>query len=146
MSEFLPIFLNVADNCCLVVGGGEIAARKVRQLLKAQASVQVVAPVLCPGLQELVDMRKIHHKASEFNEEDINECTLIIAATDDYTVNKQVSELARQRQIPVNVVDSPELCSFIMPSIVDRDPVQIAISTGGASPVLAIHKGHGPGR
>ena len=135
--KYLPIFLDITKTPCLVVGGGAVAARKVEQLRKANAQVIVVAPELCRELSVLSDKELIAYKCSDFSEGDLQDKTLVIAATDDATVNKLISELAKQRNLPVNVVDNPGLCSFIMPSIVDRDPVQIAISTGGASPVLA---------
>ena len=135
--KYLPIFYDLSVRPCLVVGAGEIAARKVRQLRKAEASVTVIAPDICDELQGLVDNKEIKYIAERFSEEILHDKMLVIAATNDEEVNRQVSELAKAQNIPVNVVDNPGLCSFIMPSIVDRDPVQIAISTGGASPVLA---------
>ncbi len=135
--EFLPIFMNVRGQRCLVVGGGEVAERKASLLLQAGAAITLVSPELTDELKLLVDKGKIAFRQSEFSESDLEGVTLVIAATDNEAVNRQVSELARARQLPVNVVDNPELCSFIMPSIIDRSPVQIAVSTGGASPVLA---------
>ncbi len=135
--KYLPIFYDLSVRPCLVVGAGEIAARKVRQLRKAEANVTVIAPDICDELQGLVDNKEIQYIAERFSEEILHDKMLVIAATNDEEVNRQVSELAKAQNIPVNVVDNPGLCSFIMPSIVDRDPVQIAISTGGASPVLA---------
>ena len=135
--KYLPIFYDLSVRPCLVVGAGEIAARKVRQLRKAEASVTIIAPDICEELQGLADCEEIQYIAERFSEEILHDKMLVIAATNDEEVNRQVSELAKAKNIPVNVVDNPDLCSFIMPSIVDRDPVQIAISTGGASPVLA---------
>jgi uroporphyrin-III C-methyltransferase/precorrin-2 dehydrogenase/sirohydrochlorin ferrochelatase len=135
--KFLPIFLDVVDRPCLVVGGGEVAARKVKQLLNAEGRVRVLAPDLCPALHELLTEGHIDQITSELSTDLLADCVVVIAATDDPAVNEKVSSLAQSRRIPVNVVDNPELCSFIMPSVVNRDPVQIAISTGGASPVLA---------
>ncbi|MFT5453507.1 MAG: uroporphyrin-III C-methyltransferase/precorrin-2 dehydrogenase/sirohydrochlorin ferrochelatase, partial [Enterobacterales bacterium] len=135
--KYLPVFLDVTITPCLVVGGGVVAARKVEQLRRANAQILVVAPELCPELTTLVNKQLIEYVCANFSEDNLQDKILVIAATDDAAVNKRVSELARERNLPVNVVDNPELCSFIMPSVVDRDPVQIAISTGGASPVLA---------
>ncbi|TNF35821.1 MAG: uroporphyrinogen-III C-methyltransferase, partial [Gammaproteobacteria bacterium] len=135
--DFLPIFLNIQHKPCLVIGGGEVAARKVSLLRKAQADVTVISPELVHELAELAEQGKIRHVARHFEIKDITNPALIIAATDQRDVNETISALAHARNIPVNVVDNPELCSFIMPSMVDRSPVQIAISTGGASPVLA---------
>ncbi|MBF8269045.1 MAG: sirohydrochlorin ferrochelatase, partial [Gammaproteobacteria bacterium] len=134
---FLPIFLNIDGRRCLVVGGGEVASRKVNQLLKAGARVMVAAPRLCPELEWQRDRQVIEYLPTAFQEALLEGCELVIAATNDAAVNRQVSELSQRRHLPVNVVDNPGLCSFIMPSVVDRDPIQIAVSTGGASPVLA---------
>lgn len=135
--DFLPVFLNIKNQPCLVVGGGEIAARKVGLLLRAGARVTVVSPLLNDALTELRKAGEIQHRAAHFQESDLAGTVLAIAATDDIAVNQLISESAKQRSIPVNVVDQPELCSFILPSIIDRSPVIAAISTGGASPVLA---------
>lgn len=137
MTNFLPIFLKTAGQPCLVVGGGEVAARKVRQLLHAGAVVHIVAPELCEALKAMADKDEITYQQKEYSEDSLTNYILIIAATDDAGVNENVSKYAKNHKIPVNVVDNPGLCSFIMPSVVDRNPVQIAISTGGASPVLA---------
>ncbi len=135
--SFLPIFLRLRDRRCLVVGGGAVAARKVGPLLRAGARVTVVAPRLCAELVARRGAGEIEHEARGFARQDLDGTWLCIAATDDGRENGAVSALAQERDIPVNVVDDPERCSFIMPSVVDRAPVQIAISTGGASPVLA---------
>lgn len=135
--DYLPIFLNLAGQPCAVIGGGEVAARKVALLRAAGANVAVTAPRLCPALAELAAQGRIVHRAEPFTPAALDDVALVIAATDDRTVNAEVSRLARARRLPVNVVDDPELCSFIMPAIVDRSPVVIAASTGGASPVLA---------
>jgi uroporphyrin-III C-methyltransferase/precorrin-2 dehydrogenase/sirohydrochlorin ferrochelatase len=135
--NYLPIFVQISQRPCLVVGGGSIAARKVSLLRKAGADVTVVAPELCVELDELAATGKLRHLAETFRPEHLHDCVLVIAATDQRDVNESVSRLAQALRIPVNVVDNPELCSFIMPSIIDRSPVQIAVSTGGSSPVLA---------
>ena len=134
---FLPIYRNTRGRHCLVVGGGEVAARKTSLLLNAGAQVTVVSPELGSTLSAWAEERRIHHRAAKFKAGDLEGCALVVAATDDEAVNREVSRLAQARELPVNVVDNPELCSFIMPSIIDRSPVQVAISTGGASPVLA---------
>ncbi len=131
--DFLPIFLNVKGKHCLVVGGGEVAKRKAGVLLEAGAQVRVVAPEINPALTE---QRGVECVAARFEAQHLEGITLVIAATDDRSVNRQVSELAQARNIPVNVVDDPELCSFIMPAILDRSPLMVAFSSGGASPVL----------
>ncbi|MBX3616628.1 siroheme synthase CysG [Nitrosomonas sp.] len=134
--DFLPIFLKITNKACLVVGGGEVAVRKVMLLLQAGAQVSVIAPKINDALTELVARGTIVHRAELFQSAHLHDQTLVIAATSDHALNQKVSEIAQQLHIPVNVVDNPELCTFIMPSIVDRSPLLIAISSGGQSPVL----------
>lgn len=134
---FLPIFYDLSQRPCLVVGAGEIAARKIRQLRKTAAEVLVVAPTICPELKTLAEKGLVEYRAERFSTPLLNDRALVISATDDPAVNAEVSRLCKKRHIPVNVVDVPELCSFIMPAIVDRGSLQIAVSTGGGSPVLA---------
>jgi uroporphyrin-III C-methyltransferase/precorrin-2 dehydrogenase/sirohydrochlorin ferrochelatase len=133
----LPVFLQVKDRPCLVVGGGKVAARKVSLLTRAGARITVVSPEISNELQARAEQDVVTFIRREFREEDMEGVVLAIAATDNETVNRAVSELANQHRIPVNVADNPQLCSFIMPSVIDRSPVQIAVSTGGTSPVLA---------
>ncbi|MCU7807581.1 MAG: siroheme synthase CysG [Candidatus Thiodiazotropha sp. (ex Semelilucina semeliformis)] len=135
--DFFPIFLDVKNKPCLVVGGGSVAERKTASLLKSGADVALVAPELTHNLTTWRDMGQLTHQVREFSAQDLDGCHLVIAATDQPAVNRLISELANQQRIPVNVVDQPELCSFILPSVIDRSPVVAAISTGGASPVLA---------
>jgi len=119
-----------------MVGGGSVALRKIRLMMSAGAKLTVIAPEICSDLKsEFGD--KIHHIARPFEDNDIADYRLITAATNSEKVNSRVSELAQAANIPVNVVDQPQLCSFITPSIVDRSPVVVAISTGGDAPVLA---------
>jgi uroporphyrin-III C-methyltransferase/precorrin-2 dehydrogenase/sirohydrochlorin ferrochelatase len=139
--DFFPIFLDIRNRACLVVGGGVIAARKTESLLRAGAHVVIVAPLLCPELRERLSERslkgRITHHAGIFSPQHLEEAVLVVAATDNAEVNHEVSQVATQRHLPVNVVDDPALCSFIMPAIVDRSPVLIAVSSSGTSPVLA---------
>ena len=135
--DFLPIFMNIRDRDCLVIGGGSVAARKAALLAEAGANVTIVAPEICDEVREQVDGGRHRWLERGFTDADLEGKALVIAATDDEAVNEHVSAEARKRNLPVNVVDNPKLCSFIMPSMIDRSPVQIAISTGGASPVLA---------
>jgi uroporphyrin-III C-methyltransferase/precorrin-2 dehydrogenase/sirohydrochlorin ferrochelatase len=135
--DYLPIFYQIKQRPCLVVGGGAVAARKVSLLRKAGADVTVVAPEICDELAALVSSNKINHIGRVYQSEDLDNCALVIAATSQRDINERISAEANSRNLPVNVVDNPGMCSFIMPSIIDRSPVQIAVSTGGASPVLA---------
>ena len=135
--DHLPIFINLRQKPCLVVGGGDIAFRKINLLLKAQASITCVSPVFCDGLNDLAKENVLNLVKKNFEASDISDHSVIISATNDAKVNSEVSRLAHKLRIPVNVVDSPDLSSFIMPSIVDRSPVVIAISSAGKAPVLA---------
>jgi uroporphyrin-III C-methyltransferase/precorrin-2 dehydrogenase/sirohydrochlorin ferrochelatase len=134
--QYLPIFLNVRAQNCLIVGGGEVAYRKAVLLDKSGARLRVVAPDITGVLETLVitGAGELHRRP--FVEADLDGVFLVVAATDDEEVNAAVSTAAKARGLPVNVVDKPSLCSFIVPSIVDRSPVVIAISSGGTSPVL----------
>ena len=135
---YIPIFLDVTGRRCVVVGGGEIAARKVESLLAAGAEVAIVSPVLsAPSLIAIVDRGLATHIARAYHRGDIAGCALAYAATDDEDLHRALAEEARALGIPLNVVDVPELCSFIAPAVVKRGALQIAISTGGASPAFA---------
>lgn len=135
--DFLPIFYRIDGKPCLVVGAGAIAARKAEMLLKAGGRVKLVAIEIGERVREMADELSLEVEQRAFRDEDLDGVICVIAATSDKTVNQQVSRLAQSRNIPVNVVDNPQLCSFIMPSMIDRSPIQIAVSTGGVSPVLA---------
>jgi len=135
--DFLPVFMNVRRQPCLVVGAGDVASRKIQMLLKADADVIVVANEVCEVVEKLVNDKKVTLIHRKFDSKDIEGKRLIISATNDVNVNQQVSQLANASSIPVNVVDAPDLCSFIVPSIIDRSPVVVAVSSGGSSPVLA---------
>lgn len=135
--RYLPVSLDVNGKPCAVVGGGEVAARKIALLLRAGARVTVVAPGLCDEVRELANGSQLSHVASPFLPEFLRGVQLVIAATNDRAVNRQVSEAAVAMGIPVNVVDAPELCTFVMPAIIDRSPLVVAISSSGASPTLA---------
>ncbi len=132
--EFLPIFLRLEGRLAVLVGGGEVASRKIELLRRAGARIRVVAPDLAPQIAELKD---IEIRQRVFDPADLDGAELVVAATDDHAVNERVAAEARLRHLPVNVVDDPALCSFIMPAIVDRGRVVAAISTGGVSPILA---------
>jgi len=133
--KFLPVFYDISNKPCLVVGGGAIAARKAELLRRAGGRVRVIAPQIGPRVREKGGAVETVERA--FEDDDLDGMICVIAATDDADLNARISMLAKARNIPVNVVDNPALCSFIMPSMIDRSPVQIAVSTGGVSPVLA---------
>ncbi len=135
--DYLPLFLDVKNKPCLIVGGGVIATRKVILLTHAQARITIVAPKISSQLQGKVDEGIISWQQKTFASEDLQGYQLVFAATDDREVNVEISILCREQGILVNAADDTKNCDFILPSIIDRSPVQIAVSTGGASPVLA---------
>jgi uroporphyrin-III C-methyltransferase / precorrin-2 dehydrogenase / sirohydrochlorin ferrochelatase len=135
--DYLPVFLDIKDQLCLIVGGNEDAESKTNLLLKAKANVKLIAQELSPTLIKLSESGVIDHQNKQFSDSDIDGCKLVIVASDDESLRKQVAGVAGKQNIPVNVVDCPDLCTCTMPSIIDRSPVLIAVSTGGASPTLA---------
>ncbi len=139
---YIPIFLDVTGRECVVVGGGEIAARKVESILEAGANVTVVSPRLSPPMDAIVASGLATHIARDYQPGDIRGCVLVYAATDDPKLHRELAAEARALGIPINVVDVPELCTFIAPAVVKRGDLQIAISTGGASPAFAARLRH----
>jgi uroporphyrin-III C-methyltransferase/precorrin-2 dehydrogenase/sirohydrochlorin ferrochelatase len=135
--QTLPLFAKLKDRRSVVVGGGKVATRRVEQLLRAEAAVTVVAPELDRSLIDLAASGRIETIERPFEPAHLDGAWLAVAATSDAAVNRAVAAAAEQRQTLCNVVDRPELCSFIMPAIVDRDPITIAIGSAGHSPVLA---------
>lgn len=138
MSDFFyPVFLNLNNQKCLVVGGGKVAERKVISLLECGAQVKVVSPEITEKLQELVASKSIVHICREYCSQDLESAFLVVSATASEELNKKISQECRERNILVNVVDDPDKCSFIVPSVVRRGDLAIAISTSGKSPALA---------
>ena len=135
--NYLPIFLDLRDRRCLVVGGSETAARKAELLLRAGARVDVAAPELHEGFAQLPHAERIARVADVFSPELLDGKDAVIVVEDDIEAARRVADAARARHIPVNVADKPALCSFILPSIIDRSPIMVAVSSGGESPVLA---------
>ncbi|QUM79256.1 MULTISPECIES: bifunctional precorrin-2 dehydrogenase/sirohydrochlorin ferrochelatase [unclassified Moritella] len=134
--QYLPIFMDVNNKNVLVVGGGEVASRKVDLLLSAGAKVTVLSPRLNDTLQRYRDNAKITVIIDGYNCNYLLDYVMVWVTTDDTLLNKQVWQDCCERNLLVNVADQPELCEFITPSIIDRSPLQIAISSGGTSPVL----------
>ncbi len=135
--QYYPAYLELRGRPCIVMGGGEIAERKVTALLDAGARVTVVSPTLTAGLTALADTHEIVHHARAYRHGDLTGAWLAFAATDDDAVHAAIAGEAAEGRVFLNVVDRPPLCSFIVPAIVARDPIAIAVSTGGASPALA---------
>ena len=137
MSDYYPIMLKLRGKRCVVVGGGEVAERKVQAMLECGASVCVVSPELSEGLRALADEGQIEVTARRYRRGDLKGAVLAVAAVDDPEVNKRVFREGERRGVPVNVVDDPENSSFIVPSILRRGDLLIAVSTSGRSPALA---------
>jgi uroporphyrin-III C-methyltransferase/precorrin-2 dehydrogenase/sirohydrochlorin ferrochelatase len=135
--DYLPIFLDLRQRRCLLVGGGEAAAAKAALLRRAGAEVAVVARRLCPALADTVRRGEALHLADDFSAALLDGAALAMVAGEDRAVGAMVSRAAQARAIPVNVMDETELCSFIMPAIVDRSPVLVAIGSAGGAPLLA---------
>jgi uroporphyrin-III C-methyltransferase/precorrin-2 dehydrogenase/sirohydrochlorin ferrochelatase len=135
--RYLPLFKNVRQRPCLVVGGGPVAQRKIDLLLRAEADVIVVAPEATDHLRRLNNTGRLTWSKRQFKASDVDGRALVFSATGDNRVDRAVSAAAHLAGVPVNVVDTPDLSDFITPAIVDRDPIVVAVSSSGAAPVLA---------
>lgn len=141
-----PVFLNLDEKDCVVIGGGEVALRKILSLLECGARVRVVAFKALSQIETLAEEGKICFRQKKYESKDLSGTYLIISATNDPKINKAVSEDARRCGVWVNVVDAPELCDFVIPSVMRRGKLAVAVSTEGVSPTLAksIRKGLEP--
>jgi len=137
--KYYPIHLDIKDRNCLVVGGGAVGTRKVNTLLDCGALVSVVGPDPTPQLCRLASEGSINLKKRAYRSDDLGGMFLVIGATDDEALNRRISEDAEQSQILCNIADRPEVCNFILPSIIRRGDLVITISTSGKSPALAKH-------
>jgi uroporphyrin-III C-methyltransferase / precorrin-2 dehydrogenase / sirohydrochlorin ferrochelatase len=135
--DYFPVFFNLKGKDCLVVGGGDIAARKIGLLARAGAKITVIAKAVNEEVAAMETSSGLTIRQIPFEAENVTQYTLIVSATDDIETNTLVAKTAQEQGVPVNVVDNPGLSSFIFPAIVDRSPVIIAVSSGGAAPVLA---------
>ncbi len=135
--DYLPLFFDLRGKFCLLVGGGAIATRKARLLAKAGARIHVVAPRVEPELVDIAQASGGEITYEQYQPIHLEGCALVISATDDEAVNQVVARDCHERHLPINVVDNPQLCSVIMPAIVNRNPLLIGISSGGEAPVLA---------
>jgi precorrin-2 dehydrogenase / sirohydrochlorin ferrochelatase len=131
------MFQKVSDKPCIVVGGGKVAERKVRLLLKFHAKVKVISPKIIKSLAELWKNERIAVVERRYMEGDLADAALVFAATNDEAVNSLVHREASVRQIPINVADNPDFCDFIVPSVVKKGPISVAISTSGTLPLLS---------
>lgn len=137
MRRYFPIFLDLEGKDALVVGAGTVAERKAQGLLKARARVTVVGPAPVKKLRELARRRRIRLLPRPFRSSDVARPSIVVAATNDEALNRRISEICARRGIWINVVDRPRLCSFIVPSVVSRGRLTVAISTNGLSPALS---------
>jgi uroporphyrin-III C-methyltransferase/precorrin-2 dehydrogenase/sirohydrochlorin ferrochelatase len=135
--DYFPVFLKLKDQACLVVGAGEIAARKIELLARAGAKITVIAREISPTVLSLQAAHNLTLLQQSFSPADLVEFRLVVSATDNAETNCLVAQTATEQNIPVNVVDNPGLCSFIFPAIIDRSPIIAAVSSGGSAPVLA---------
>jgi uroporphyrin-III C-methyltransferase/precorrin-2 dehydrogenase/sirohydrochlorin ferrochelatase len=135
--NYFPVFFDLTGQRVLVVGGGDVALRKISLLERTSALITVVAPDVAPELLARAASGKLKLAVREFIPADLDGVRLVIVATSRRAVNRWIANLSESRNIPVNVVDDPEASRFIVPAIIDRDPVLVAVSTGGTSPVLA---------
>jgi len=134
---YYPAYLDLADRRVLVVGGGTVAESKIIQLVEAGARVLVVSPTLTTRLESMKQAGALEHREGQFDSTDLEGVVLVISATNDESVNREVAETASDQGVLHNVVDQPALCNFITPAVVARGELQISISTGGGSPSLA---------
>ncbi|HEY8911351.1 MAG TPA: bifunctional precorrin-2 dehydrogenase/sirohydrochlorin ferrochelatase [Desulfosporosinus sp.] len=137
MPQYYPIFMDVEAQPVLVVGGGVVALRKVQTLLEHGAIVYIVSPQVVPELKVLINDTTCLWSEKEYSSDDIQEAILVFSCTEKEDVNAKVSRDAKAYHRPVNVVDDPEKCSFIVPSIMEQGDLKIAVSTGGSSPIVA---------
>jgi precorrin-2 dehydrogenase/sirohydrochlorin ferrochelatase len=132
-----PIYLDITNRRCVVVGGGDVAERKVQRLLDCGARVVIIGKTLTPVLEAMKNEGRIDQIHDDYDETCIQDAFLVIGATDRDDVNTRISADARKRGVMVNIVDDPEKCDFILPSLFQRGDLTVAISTGGKSPALA---------
>src|SRR5918992_2933526 len=137
MPEYYPVYLNLAGKRCVILGGGTVAQGKIAALRQAGARITVISPEAPLGIQRAAQRGDVEWLARKYEPGDLEGAFIAVAATNVWHVNREIYEEAERRGVLLNVVDDPDLCTFIAPSIVKHDPITLAISTGGASPALA---------
>jgi precorrin-2 dehydrogenase/sirohydrochlorin ferrochelatase len=135
--RYYPVYLDIQNRKCLVVGGGSVGTRKVKMLLKCGATVTVISQVVSEQLKTLADSTAITLHQRSYRSSDLTGIFLVIGATDDEHLNRQISEDANRLNLLCNIADQPQYCNFILPSIVNRGDLTISVSTSGKSPALA---------
>jgi precorrin-2 dehydrogenase / sirohydrochlorin ferrochelatase len=135
---YFPLFMDLKNESCVVIGGGMVAYRKIKALLEFEAKVTAVAPKFCDDISDLAKTEdKLIYRLKKYELSDIKEAFLVIAATDDFILNKKIAEDCRKKKIPVNVVDRKEECSFIFPAYIKKGDITIGVTTSGKSPVIS---------
>jgi len=134
---YYPIYIDIENREVVIIGGGNVCARKAETMMKYGARVTVVSPRFTDEIEQWAREGKLASKRKHYEESDVDGANIVIASTDDQRVNEQIAADCRRRRIPVNVVDVTPLCEFIVPAILEKGSIQIAISTGGRSPALA---------
>ena len=137
MPAYYPVYLNLQGRRCVIIGGGGVAEGKIARLLESGAEIRVISPDATRGIQRMADAGAIRWEPRPYRPGDLAGAFIAIAATNNREVNRRIFDEAEARGVMLNAVDDPPNCSFIAPSIVQRGPVTVAISTGGASPALA---------
>ncbi|MBQ9091860.1 MAG: bifunctional precorrin-2 dehydrogenase/sirohydrochlorin ferrochelatase [Anaerotignum sp.] len=132
--SYFPFFMEIKEKKCLVVGGGMVALRKIEKLLPFGVGITVVSPAFCAEIEGMAGLRRIQRR---FEKTDVEGMLFVIGATDDEAVNTEISSLCRERNIPVNIVDDPEKCTFFFPALVKKGEFVAGFSTGGGSPLAA---------
>ena len=132
--SYFPFFIEIGQKPCLVVGGGMVARRKIEKLLPFGGEITVVSPAFCREVEEMAGIRRIQRK---FQPQDIDGMLFVIGATDDEAVNAEISSLCKERNIPVNIVDDREKCTFFFPALVKKGEFVAGFSSGGGSPLAA---------
>lgn len=132
---YFPMFIDLKNESCIVIGGGTVAYRKIKALLEFEAKVTVVAPEICASITALE--KNIIRKYKTYETADIQEAFLVVAATNDYDINQRISRECRERKIPINVVDLKEECSFIFPAYVKKGDITAGVTTSGKSPIIS---------
>ncbi|HEY6842778.1 MAG TPA: bifunctional precorrin-2 dehydrogenase/sirohydrochlorin ferrochelatase [Thermoanaerobaculia bacterium] len=134
---YYPIFLDVEDRDVVIIGGGNVCARKAETMLRYGANVTVVSPEFTEEIESWARDGRIRIKRKAYEDSDLEGASIVIASTDSESVNERIARDCRRRKIPVNVVDVTHLCEFIVPAIIEKGSIQLAVSTGGKSPALA---------
>jgi len=134
---YYPIFLDIEGRAVVIIGGGNVCARKAETMMNYGARVTVVSPEFTEEIETWAGAGSLEIRRKRYEESDLDGANIVIASTDDQTVNEQIAADCRRRRIPVNVVDVTPLCEFIVPAIIDKGSITIAVSTGGKSPAIA---------